>query len=224
MDRTVPVRLYMHTRSLLCAGGKGVVFRVLKYQSDLSAGSLLVCESRAIARLLQQGLDHDQILERVVAGNLLQKRSLQYTKKLCGAILDRLEYGDEAMLNRIAGERQSAVQSLLALNLIRSRLLLDFFVLALADEYRLGHKKLENTVWNRFVEGCISRDPAVQDWSDATLETMRKVVFRMLDEAGYMESTRSRKLQKVFIHPEVTDYLKSKRLESILQAMQVSYV
>ncbi len=185
----------------------------------------MVCESRTIARLLQQGLDHDQILERVVAGNLLQKRSLQYTKKVCGAILNRLGRVDEAILNMVCGaERQVAIQALLALNLVRSRLLFDFFVLGLADEFRLGHEKLENTVWNRFIEGCISRDPSVHEWSNATLETMRKVVFRMLVESGYMESTRTRKLQEVFIDPEVIDYLKSNRLERILRAMQVSYV
>lgn len=194
------------------------------YQSDLSAGSLLVSESKVIAELVRQGLDAAQIAERVVAENLLQKRSLQYTKKLCGAIIDRLGRGDQTILDLVSGDRQVAVQSLLALNLVRSRLLLDFFVLALADEYRLGHKKLENTVWNRFVEGCISRDPSVQDWSNATLETMRKVVFRILVEAGFLESTRTRKLQKVFIHPEVADYLTSNRREPILQAMQVSYV
>jgi hypothetical protein len=185
---------------------------------------LLVSESRAIAGLLRQGLDRARVMEQVVAENLLQKRSLQYTKKLCGAILDRLGRGDETMLSLITGERQVATQSLLALNLMRSRLLLDFFALGLADEYSLGHKKLENTVWNRFIEGCISRDPAVQVWSAATLESMRKVVFRILVEAGYLESTRTRKLQRVFIHPEVADYLTSNRLEPILQSMQVSHV
>lgn len=194
------------------------------YQSDLSAGSLLVNESKIIAELIRQGVDRARITERVVAENLLQKRSLQYTKKLCGAILGRLERGDENILKLVAGERQIAAQALLALNLIASRLLLDFLVLGLADEYRLGHKKLENTAWNRFIEGCISRDPSVQEWSDATLESMRKVIFRILVEAGYLESTRTRTLQKVFIRPEITDYLTTNQLEPILQAMQVSYV
>ena len=96
--------------------------------------------------------------------------------------------------------------------------------LALADEYRLGHEKLENTVWNRFIDGCVSRDPAVQEWSDATLETMRKVVFRMLVEAGYLDSSRTRNLQKVFMTSEISDYLTTNQLESVFQAMQVSYV
>ena len=197
---------------------------MVKYQADLSAGSLLVSESKVIVELMQQGLVGARIMDQVVAQNLLQKRSIQYTRKLTGAILARLGHGDEAMLKLVAGERQAATQALLALNLKRSRLLLDFMLLALADEYRLGHEKLENPVWNRFIDGCISRDPVVQEWSAGTLETMRKVVFRMLVEAGYLDSSRSRRLQKVFIAPEITDYLTDNQLEPVLQAMQVSYV
>ena len=212
-------------RNLDDVGSTGALIgSMVKYKSDLSAGSLLVSESKVIAALMRQGMGADRITERVVAENLLQKRSVQYTQKLTGAILDRLGRGDEVTLGLVAGDRQVAAQTLLALNLMRSHLLLDFMALSLADEYRLGHDKLENTVWNRFVEGCISRDPEVQAWSTATLESMRKVVFRMLVEAGYLESTRSRRLQKVFIQPEVSEYLTTKQLEPVLQAMKVSYV
>jgi hypothetical protein len=196
----------------------------MMYQSDLSAGSLLVSESKTLAAMVLQGMGRAEISEKILKENVLQKRSPQYSKKLAGAILDRLDRADTSVLRLVAGDRQLAAQVLLSLNLIRSQLLLDFFVLGLADEYRLGHDKLENPVWNRFVEGCISRDPSVQAWSAATLETMRKVIFRILVEAGYLENTRTRRLQKVFIRPEVTEYLTANHQKPILKAMQVSYV
>jgi ABC-type hemin transport system ATPase subunit len=90
-----------------------------KYQTDLSAGSLLISESKVIAELMRQGLDAAQISERVVAEILLKNRSVQYTKKVMGAILDRLGSGEETMLNLIVGERQVATSELALFNAAR---------------------------------------------------------------------------------------------------------
>ena len=49
------------------------------------------------------------------------------------------------------------------------------------------------------LEGCRGRDPAMPLWHDTTRRRLRSSVFQMLAEAGYIENTRSLKLQTVHI-------------------------
>ena len=49
------------------------------------------------------------------------------------------------------------------------------------------------------------------EWSESTIDRLRSSVFQILAQAGYIESTRTLKLQTVHIAREVLQYLEDTR-------------
>jgi hypothetical protein len=60
------------------------------------------------------------------------------------------------------------------------------------------------------------------EWNESTRLRLRSSVFQMLAQAGYLESTRSRVLQTVYIDNQVFDYLKCNDEKYVLRCMQVA--
>ena len=59
-------------------------------------------------------------------------------------------------------------------------------------------------------------------WTDETRERIRSSVFQMLAQAGYVENTRSLKLQSVHVADQVIDCLKANREDYVIRCLQVS--
>ena len=59
-------------------------------------------------------------------------------------------------------------------------------------------------------------------WSETTRRRLRSSVFQMLAQAGYIENTRSLKLQTVHITDQVLRYLKANNEAYVLHCIQVA--
>ena len=59
-------------------------------------------------------------------------------------------------------------------------------------------------------------------WSETTRRRLRSSVFQMLAQAGYIENTRSLKLQTVHIADQVLRYLKANNETYVLRCIQVA--
>jgi hypothetical protein len=59
-------------------------------------------------------------------------------------------------------------------------------------------------------------------WSETTRSRLRSSVFQMLAQAGYIENTRSLKLQTVHIAEQVLSLLKADQEEYVLRCIQVA--
>ena len=83
-------------------------------------------------------------------------------------------------------------------------------------------EKLIDKDWDKFLDLCKDVDPSVADWKDSTVKKIRQVMFRILAEAKYIDSTNSRKLLPVTIVPEVRKYLINHEEEYVLRCMEVT--
>jgi hypothetical protein len=102
-----------------------------------------------------------------------------------------------------------------------SPLLGDFLGIVVSEQYRLFSLSLSNRLWDEFLEGCRERDPDMPLWHDTTRRRLRSSVFQMLAQAGYIENTRSLKLQAVQIAEPVLRYLAANQEEYVLRCIQV---
>jgi hypothetical protein len=59
-------------------------------------------------------------------------------------------------------------------------------------------------------------------WNETTRDRLRSSVFQMLAQAGYIENTRSLKLQVVHIADQVLRYLKANDEDYVLRCIQVA--
>lgn len=178
------------------------------YNAEISAGSLMLPESRRIAQLLRGGPTPEQWDAALMDENLLQKKPAT-ARRQARLIRNRLEtLDDEGLRLVVEGEGELSGQVLLAAAIRHSRLLGDF----LRDVYFADVRRLEKTLsrrhWDAFVTECEHRDDAVRRWAASTLEKLFQVIVRILSEAKYLDSSRRMGLTPPMLHPMTRAYLK----------------
>jgi hypothetical protein len=195
----------------------------LRYHADITAGSLKVPESRVIADLLLRGCDDRTWSEALIQQNLLQARSPATAKRLGQLLRNRLQTMDADLWRLIRdGSLIVATQACLAAAVKHSALLGDFMDTVLREQYRMFNPVLALGLWERYLDGCRSRDSDMPVWSQSTVRRLRSSVFQILAQGGYIDSTRTRKLQAVYISRDLLRYLNEHNEKYVLRVIQVS--
>lgn len=193
------------------------------YGAELTAGALKIPESRIIADLLLRGVEPDEWQESLYEQNALQARNLATARRLARLIRQRLELMDEGLWRLIRDGSQSvATHASLAAAIKHSALLGDFLDLVVREQYRLFASKLSPTLWEEYLNDCRGRDPDMPLWNDSTRRRLRSSVYQTLAQAGFLDSTRTLRLQPVHIASEVLSYLRDHREEYVLRCIEVS--
>jgi len=180
----------------------------MRYRADITAGALKLHESRIIADLLLQEPDESRWKQAIVTDNVLQARSPQTAKRLVSLIRGRLG-GMTAGLWRMVrdGSNEEATHALLAAAVKHSTLLGDFLDQVVREQYAIFSPALSKILWPRFIEDCAGRDPGVDAWSESTVNHLRRTVFQILAQAGYIDNVRAMNLQTLYISTPVIAYL-----------------
>jgi hypothetical protein len=192
------------------------------YSADITAGALKVQESRVIAGLLLRDVTDRDWRKAIYDQNVLQARSPKTAKRLSVLIRGRLSLVKATLWKLIHdGSVVEATHACLAAAVKASQLLGDFLDLVVRDEYRTFKETLSLTLWASYVEDCRGRDPDMPQWSESTITRLRSSVFSILAEAGYIDSTKTRKLQRVHVVQPVIRYLEKHDEQYVLRCIQV---
>lgn len=185
----------------------------MRYTSSITAGSLKLPESRAVAAVLLQGRGEADAAsagtpsgwqQAIARDNVLQAKSPATRQSLAKLIRRRLAHLSATLLELVRdGSQLEATQACLAGAVMDSRLLGDFLDLVLRPLYRTYKTHLPLAAWGDYLDGCHGRDPEMPTWSESTTSRLRSSVFQTLAEAGYLNNTRQRQLQAVHIAPAI---------------------
>jgi hypothetical protein len=195
----------------------------MRYSADITAGALKISESRVIADLLLRGIGDQQWKQYVVKENVLQARNSATAVRLTRLIRSRLELMDSDLWGLVRdGNHTVATHACLAAAVKQSALFGDFLDLVVREQYRTFSPMLSKQLWEGYLEGCRSRDPDTPLWNESTRNRLRSSVFQMLAQSGYIEDTKTLKLQSVQIAPEVIRYLQNRNESYTLRCIQLS--
>ncbi|MDA9064391.1 DUF1819 family protein [Pseudomonadales bacterium] len=193
------------------------------YKGDLSGGSLMVRESRVVATLLLSGVDAAAWSKAILDINVLQKRSPATAKRVASAIRRRLQKLPLELLKRLRdGDEELARQVTFCAVLARNLLLVEFIERVVSDAYVTHTEQLTHYNWSEFLEESGHRDPTINNWSESSRTKMRRVVFRILREMGYLDSAKHLRLQRVSTRPEIKTMLEDHHLHRIKDCLEVS--
>jgi len=193
------------------------------YNAEISAGSLMLTESRRIALLLlthpsDQEWDHALKIE-----NILQKKTPATAYRQANLIRKRLMMLNEEGWKLISqGDLEIATQLLLAAAIKHSCLLGDFLRDVYARQLRRMETTLNSNLWDAFWVECAHRDGEIEHWSASTKEKLYQVIIRILVEAKYLDSSRKLNMTPPSLHPTVTSFLKRHGELDVLATMKVS--
>jgi len=195
----------------------------VRYKADITAGSLKLPESRLIADLLLRQVDAEGWKDAIVTKNVLQARNPATARRLTTLIRSRLEtMGPELWKLVRDGNATVATHTILAATVKHSRLLGDFLGIVVAEQYRLFSPMLSYKLFSDYLESCRERDPDMPQWRESTCNRLRSSVFQILAQAGYIENTRTLKLQTVHVADQVLRYLKANKDDYVLRCIQVA--
>ena len=180
-------------------------------------------ESRRIAKLLLKGADEEAWQQALYIDNILQKKVPATARRMARLIRNRLELMTPELWKMVVdGGVETATQALLAAAIKHSRLLGDFLDEIAREHYRLFDKQLSINDWNRFMAEREHRDVSISKWSPSTRAKLGQVVFRILAEAKYIDSTRSLHLVPAAVVSEVSNYLSKHKETYVLRCMNVT--
>lgn len=195
----------------------------VRYKANITAGALKLPESRLIADLLLRRVDTEGWRDAITTKNILQTRSLATSRRLTSLIRGRLETMEPDLWKLVRdGKGTVATHAVFAAAVKHSPLLGDFLNLVVGEQYQRFGMTLSNKMFADYLDGCRERDPDMPQWNETTRKRLRSSVFQMLAQAGYIENTRSLKLQTVHIAEQVLRYLKANKEEYVLRCIQVS--
>lgn len=197
-----------HPGGLLGGGAVGL------YNAEISAGSLMIPESRRIATLLLSHPSDERWDAALNDVNLLQKKP-QTAKRQARLIRKRLETLDTDGVQLVnGGDSELCGQILLAAAMRHSRLLSDFMRDVYAADLRRLERHLSHQQWDGFLADCENRDEAVVQWAASTREKLFQVIVRILFEAKFLDSTRRRGLTPPLLHPRAKAYARPQFAQS----------
>jgi len=195
----------------------------MRYRADLTAGAIKLRESRVIADLLLRETDAAAWWESIIEANVLQARSPASATRLTTLIRGRLEtMGPDLWVLVRDGSAAIATHAVLAAAIKHSALLGDFLDLVVREQYRLYKVALSHGLWEDYLDDCRARDPEMLDWHESTRRRLRSSVFQILAQAGYLENTRTLKLQTAYVSGEVIRYLEDNDERYVLRCNRVA--
>jgi hypothetical protein len=193
-----------------------------RYKANFTRGGLMVPESRIVAGLLLKGVDAEGWRQAIQVENVLAKRSVSTAVTKARLIRARLQTLPPTLWEAVRdGSRPAATHAVLAGAVNDSRLFGDFLDLVVRDLYRRFEPVLKPQHWDAYVEDCHARDPAMPTWTPATEVSLRRRVFSMMAEGGYLTGARRHELTPLRIAPEVTSALKEAGATYALRCIQV---
>lgn len=190
------------------------------YNAAMTREQFLFYEMRTTAKLMNEGLDKDVVVERIVSENLFQYPTKKSVRKMALACVRRLEsMEDDTLIAAIATQPSDVAKQVCLYAMMRQyRLVWDFMLTVVGDKYRKLDSSFSKMDLNVFFMRLQEQDDWVATWSDSTITKVRQVLTKMLVENEYLDSTDADHLNPVLISPLLENAIREDGQEIVLPA------
>lgn len=195
--------------------------KIKEYIGDLVGGGLFLTESRIIAESLLKDLSDDQWKSLIIENNILQKKSGQTAIRYARTIRSRIEgLGEKFITELLTANERAYIQMLMMSLLIHSPVIADFMRLTLAEACRTYKPALTADAWSEFYDSRMRAYAELGGFSDSTIKKMGNNAIKALVDSAYLSDSRTKKIQPVYLMPEVKDCLVSMGREDLIDVME----
>ena len=190
------------------------------YNAAITREQFLFYEVRTTAKLVGEGLSHDEIVNRVVQDNLFQYPTEKSVKKMVLACLRRLEaLEDDTLVEAIAEQPSDVSKQICLYAMMRQyRLVQDFMLTVIGEKYRRLDSSFGKIDLNVFFQRLQEQDDWVSTWSESTITKLKQVLQKLLVENEYLDSTEATRLNPVLISPLLENAIRADGQEYLLPA------
>jgi len=192
----------------------------IKYSAALTGEPFLFYESRQVARLKLSGRNRQQIREEIKSQNLFQYATEKSLAKRINAVQKRVDTLDKTLL-RFLAEKPSATAKIINLYAIMNtnKLMLDFMIEVIGEKFEQGNLILEKKELNEFFAAKREQQENVARWSDETVAKLKRVLPRIIFEAGILVDRNTGTLQRLTLDKDVEKYFRDHGEIEFLKAL-----
>ncbi len=190
------------------------------YNAAITREQFLFYEVRTTAKLVCEGLNNDEVVERIVNDNLFQYPTEKSVKKMALACLRRLEaLEDQTLVEAIADQPSDVSRQICLYAMIRQyRLVQDFMLTVIGEKYRLLDASFSKMDLNVFFQRLQEQDDWVATWSESTITKLKQVLQKLLVDNEYLDSTEAARLNPVLICSLLENSIRADGQEYLLPA------
>ena len=190
------------------------------YNAAITREQFLFYEMRTTAKMVCEGLEREEIIDRIVKENLFQYPTEKSVRKMAQACLRRLEALDDETLTEAIATQPSEVAKQVCLYAMMKqyRLVWDFMITVIGSKYQLMDTSFGKIDLNTFFMRLQEQDDDVASWSDSTIKKLKQVLLKTLVDNEYVDSTKADKLNPVLISPLLENAIRASGQELALPA------
>ena len=190
------------------------------YSAVLTREQFLFYEVRTTARLMADGLNDTEVVDRIVTENLFQYPTEKSVRQMAQSCIRRLRaMGDDSLIAAIATQPADIAKQICLYAMMKQyRLVWDFMVTVVGEKYRLLDTTFGKVDLNTFFLRLQEQDDWVATWSDSTIAKLKQVLNRTLVETEYLDSTTADHLNPVWLNSTLENAIRSNGDDAALPA------
>lgn len=181
------------------------------YSAVITREQFLFYEMRTTAKLVAEGLNDEQVADRITSDNLFQYPTEKSVRRMALTCLRRLKALDNPKLVAAIASQPSDVSKQICLYAMMKqyRLVWDFMITVVGAKYENRDMSFSRMDFNVFMMCLQEQDDWVASWSDSTVTKVKQVLARILVDNEYLDSTAADHLNPVLIYPILEDAIRS---------------
>ena len=181
------------------------------YSAVITREQFLFYEMRTTAKLVAEGLNDEQVADRITSDNLFQYPPEKSVRRMALTCLRRLKALDDPDLVAAIASQPSDISKQICLYAMMKqyRLVWDFMITVVGAKYENRDMSFSRMDFNVFMMRLQEQDDWVASWSDSTITKVKQVLARILVDNEYLDSTTADHLNPVLIYPILEDAIRS---------------
>lgn len=191
-----------------------------KGSGQITREQFLFYEMRTTAKLMEEGLEENEIIQRIVDDNLFQyptEKSIQQMAKTCISRLKEMD--DESLITAIATQPTDTAKQICMYAMMKQyRLMWDFMITVIGEKYRMQNFSFSKMDVNVFFMQLQEQDDYVAGWSDSTVSKIRQVIIKVLVENEYLDNIKADHINPVWLNPVLENAIRNNSDDRALAA------
>lgn len=178
---------------------------------SITREQFLFYETRTTAKLLNEGLNEDEVINQIVSDNLFQYPTEKSVKVVARGCIRRLKaLNNPELIRAIANEPSEVAKQICLYAMMKQyRLVWDFMITVIGNKYEKYDMSFGKIDMNTFFIRLQEQDDAVASWSDSTIKKVKQVLVKILVENEYLDSTKADHLNPVWLQPILENAIKT---------------
>ena len=191
-----------------------------KGSAQITREQFLFYEMRTTAKLICEGLEDNEIIDRIVEDNLFQYPTEKSIRRMAKACIVRLKgICDIDLVEAVASQSsETAKQICLYAMMKQYRLVWDIMITVIGKKYRMQNFSFSQMDVNIFFMQLQEQDDYVAGWSESTMKKIRQILIRVLAENEYLDDIKADHINPVWLNPVLENAIRSNNDDRALAA------